>query len=300
MKNNIDHLSPVLEQGEHFFNVNGLTIHCYIRGNGPVLLLPSPGWGPSVNYIMPLTVLEKYCTVVYFDTRHSGKSTGPQDASQYGLENFVADIEHLRIFLKQEKIFVAGHSGGGHQALAYGIAHNDHLYGIITIDAIAASDEIRFAEMSQRIAKKKDEPFYKAHPEYYDRAFELMGSPDMAKMTIKQIIDITGGFYFYKPELAKTVFDSMECNDEVLKYTQQAGFQSKNLLSELYHITVPTLIISGEDDFMCDPISQAKRINENLPASTLVVIDESGHMPWIEQPQAFNSACERWFDEYFN
>ncbi|WP_114941217.1 alpha/beta fold hydrolase [Mucilaginibacter endophyticus] len=299
MKLTIDSSSPALEQGEHFFYINGFTMHCYIRGNGPVALIPSPGWGPSVDYMMPLTALEDFCTVVYFDTRHSGKSTGPKDPSLYSLENFIADIEALRKFLKQPKIFVAGHSGAGHQALAYGIACDERLYGIIAIDAIAAQDELRFAEMSRRIAKKKNEPYYTSHPEYYNRASELMRSPAKAQMTIKQIIDVTGGFYFYRPELAKEAFNKMECNDDVLKYTQEAAFQTKNLLPELHHITVPTLIISGEDDFMCDPISQAQRIHENISSSKLVIIKESGHMPWIEQPKAFNLACQNWLEETF-
>jgi hypothetical protein len=135
--------SSPLQQGVHFAGINGLTIHYYVSGRGPVMLIPSSGWGPSVNFVMPLPALERHCTTVYFDTRLSGQSTGPHDAQQYKLENFVADIEALRVYLGQDKIFVAGHSGGGHQVLAYGIAHSEHLLGLIAIDAIAAADGVR-------------------------------------------------------------------------------------------------------------------------------------------------------------
>jgi proline iminopeptidase len=291
--------SPSLAHGEHFADINGLTLHYYVSGQGPVMLIPSSGWGPSVNFVMPLPVLERHCTTVYFDTRHSGKSTGPADAAQYKLANFVADIEALRVYLRQDKIFVAGHSGGGHQVLAYGIAHSEHLLGIIAIDAIAAADGVRAEEMMRRVAKKKTEPFYLANPAYYDNAIALMTSPDRASLTIKEVIDATGGFYFYHPEMAEAIFSNMEANDEVLKYTQQAGFQSKNLLPELPRISVPTLIIVGEDDFMCDPISQGQRMHEAIASSTLVLIKESGHMPWLEQPAAFDAACEQWFNEHY-
>ena len=236
---------------------------------------------------------------MYFDTRHSGQSTGPDDAQQYKLENFVADIEAFRVHLGQDKIFVAGHSAGGHQVLDYGIAHSEHLFGIVSIDAIAAPDDARSEEMMRRIGKKKTEPFYLAHPGYYDNAIALMTSPDRASLTIKQVIDATGGFYFYRPELAEAVFSKMETNDQVLKYTMQAGFQSKNLLPELPRISVPTLIIVGEDDFTCDPITQGQRMHEAMPTSKLVIIPESGHMPWIEQPAAFEAACEQWFEKNF-
>ncbi len=291
-----DPSSPLLE-GEHFAEVNGITIHYYVKGSGPVMLVPSPGWGPSVNYIMPLTVCEQHCTVVYFDTRHSGRSTGPDNADQYKVEHFVADMEALRIHLGAEKIFVAGHSGGGHQVLAYGIEHSDHLLGIISIDAIAAADGVRGEELMRRIVKKKEEPFYIANPGYHDKATALMMSKDKAAITLKEVIDTMGAFYFYKPEMAETVFTGMEYNDEVFKLTQTSGFQGKNLLPELNRITVPTLIIAGDDDFICDPITQGERMRDKIASSRLVVIENCGHMPWIEQPEAFNAACETWFQE---
>jgi len=299
MKDPLIHASPLLAHGEHFTEVNGITLHYYVSGSGPVMLIPSSGWGPSIQAVMPLPVLERHCTTVYFDTRHSGKSTGPDDAQQYKLENFVADIDAFREHLGQDKIFVAGHSAGGYQVLAYGIAHSEHLLGIVAIDAPAAADGARSAEMMRRIGKKKTEPFYLANPGYYDNAVALLASQDRAALTIKQVLDATGGFYFYRPELAEAVFAQMETNDQVLKYTMQAGFQSQNLLAELPRISVPTLVISGEDDFTCDPITQAQRIHEALPSSTLAIIPESGHLPWIEQPAAFDAACEQWFEKNF-
>jgi len=293
-----DSSSP-LSFGEHFANINGIVIHYYVGGDGPVLLFPSPGWGPSVNYVIPMNCLEKHCTVVYFDARHSGKSTGPENPEGYKLENFVADIEALRIYLNQSKIFIAGHSGGGHQVLAYAIEYNDRLLGIISIDAIVAADSVRAEEMMRRITKKKNEPFYIANTGYHDRATELMLNSNKASLSLKEVISIMGAFYFYKPELAATVFENMEYNDEVFGYTQASGFQGKNLLPELYKITVPTLIIVGEDDFICDPLSQGLRMNERIKSSHLEIIIESGHMPWIEQPELFNSTCEAWFNINF-
>lgn len=299
MENFQSNTSTPLSSGEHFADVNGIKIHYYVRGNGPVLLFPSPGWGPSVNYVIPMNCLEKHCTVVYFDTRHSGKSTGPENSDGYKLDSFVSDIEALRIYFNQPKIFVAGHSGGGHQVLAYAVEYNERLFGIISIDAIAAADAVRAEEMMRRITKKKNEPFYIANPEYHDKATALMLNANKASLPLKEVISIMGAFYFYKPELASTVFENMEYNDDVFMYTQASGFQGKNLLPELHNISVPTLIIVGEDDFICDPISQGIRMNESIKSSRLEIIKESGHMPWIEQPELFNLVCEDWFKTNF-
>jgi proline iminopeptidase len=288
-----------LATGEHFAAVNNIIIHYHVAGNGPVLLLPSPGWGPSVDYIMPLPLFEQYFTMVYFDARHSGKSTGPEDPSQYALSNFIADIDALRIYLGQSKVYIAGHSGGGHQVLEYGIQHSDHLLGIIAIDAIAATDELRSEEMLKRILKKKNESFYVSNPSYYENASALMMGmgTDKTPRSLKEIIGIMGGFYFHAPELAEKTFQNLDLNDLVFGYTSSNGFQGKNLLVELNRITVPVLVIVGDDDFICDPVSQGARIHDRIAGSKLVIINNCGHMPWVEQPGEFYTQCEIWFKE---
>jgi proline iminopeptidase len=34
-----------LTPGDHFASINGIKLHYYVKGKGPVCLLPSPGWG---------------------------------------------------------------------------------------------------------------------------------------------------------------------------------------------------------------------------------------------------------------
>jgi proline iminopeptidase len=36
-----------------------------------------------------------------------------------------------------------------------------------------------------------------------------------------------------------------------------------------------------------------------IASATLVLIEKSGHMPWLEQPAAFEAACEQWFEENY-
>jgi proline iminopeptidase len=286
--------SPELAPGEHFAQVNGFTLHYTVRGAGPVMLVPASGWGPAVSHLIPLPGLEEHCTVVYFDTRHSGASTGPEDPGQYALEHFVADLEALRVHLGVERVFLAGHSGGGHQVLAHGIEHSDHLLGIIAIDAIIAADDVRMAEMLRRIEAKRSEPFYREHPDYIDTAMALMGGGGATRPTIQQVLDATGAFYFHRPELAAGAFAAMEFDDAVLAYTQASGFQSKDLLPDLPRITVPTLLVHGDDDFQCDPVSQGERAHAAMTTSQLELIADAGHMPWVEQPAAFAAVCSTW------
>jgi pimeloyl-ACP methyl ester carboxylesterase len=39
------------------------------------------------------------------------------------------------------------------------------------------------------------------------------------------------------------------------------------------------------------PISE--RLHEDIPESSLVIFEESGHLPWLEEPDAFFRELER-------
>jgi proline iminopeptidase len=234
---------------------------------------------------------------VYFDTRHSGRSTGPEDPTQYGLDHLVSDIDALRVHIGADRVFVAGHSGGGHQVLEYGIQHGDHLLGIIAIDAIVAADEVWSAERARRIAAKEHEPFYRANPDYYAGAVAIGRFGDR-RPTIAEVFAARGAFYYHDPEKGIAAYAAgMDYDDQLNAYSRASGFQSKNLLPDLHRITVPTLLVYGDDDFQCDPVTQGKRAHDVMPTSRLAVIPEAGHRPWVEQPASFAAACTAWLAE---
>ena|SRR5664279_682762 len=107
-----------LSKGDHFARINGIQIHYYVSGKGPVCLLPSPGWGPSIGYLKStLQPLENYFTIVYYDTRMSGESSGPVDTTKYTSKDFMDDMDSLRMYLHQQKVWLIGHSAGGFQVL---------------------------------------------------------------------------------------------------------------------------------------------------------------------------------------
>jgi proline iminopeptidase len=49
----------------------------------------------------------------------------------------------------------------------------------------------------------------------------------------------------------------------------------------------------GKDDFICPP-SRAKFLQEGIPNSEIVVFENSGHLSYIEEPEAFFEAVRGW------
>jgi proline iminopeptidase len=283
-----------LTPGSHTADVNGNRLHYEVRGSGPVLLFPSPGWGPSIAYLMPQPALEAHCTVVYFDTRHSGESTGPEDPTQYTLAHFVADIEGLRQHLGGQRVFLAGHSAGGQQVLVYAIGHSADLLGVIAIDAIAAPDDLRRQELMAAIERRRDHPFYVSRPGFLDAGLAIVTGTDSTPRSMTDVLDAIGPFYFHDPELAADVMPTLDVDETVNGYANASGFQGDDVLADLHRITVPTLVVVGDDDFICDPVSQAARIHLRIAGSTLAVIEDSGHVPWAEQPARFHAEVDAW------
>lgn len=54
----------------------------------------------------------------------------------------------------------------------------------------------------------------------------------------------------------------------------------------LHRITVPTLIIWGDDDQVL-PVSYGAAYRDLIPLSSMEVIAECGHLPHVEKAQAF-------------
>jgi pimeloyl-ACP methyl ester carboxylesterase len=79
-----------------------------------------------------------------------------------------------------------------------------------------------------------------------------------------------------------------------MRYTRASNFGSEYLFPELNKIKVPTLVVVGDDDIICNKVSQADRIVMNIPSSSEIVIKDAGHFPWVEQPTQFCSECITW------
>ena len=60
----------------------------------------------------------------------------------------------------------------------------------------------------------------------------------------------------------------------------------------LAQVSVPTLVITGEEDEMI-PVEESRRIASGIRGAKLVIIPGAGHLANLEQPDAFNDALQR-------
>jgi len=61
-------------------------------------------------------------------------------------------------------------------------------------------------------------------------------------------------------------------------------------------VACPTLVVAGEEDVLI-PAAEAEVLKRGIPGSRLVMIPRAGHLPNLEQPDAFNAVLTSWLGE---
>jgi proline iminopeptidase len=76
---------------------------------------------------------------------------------------------------------------------------------------------------------------------------------------------------------------------EVANYMMANEIPKYDVRVALPQTNVPTLVLAGRYDWVT-PLGQSQLMHELLPNSTLVVFDDSGHMPHIEENEKYLAA----------
>ena len=137
--------------------------------------------------------------------------------------------------------------------------------------------------------KRKGQP-------YFEKGSKIFFGKDTTKYKMKEMMQFIGPFYFHdKNKIADFVkLDDPQLSDKAAEYTIASKFGTEYLFPELNKIKVPTLIVVGDDDFICDKVSQADRIHKTITNSDEIIIKDAGHFSWIEQTKQFFADTEKW------
>jgi len=78
-------------------------------------------------------------------------------------------------------------------------------------------------------------------------------------------------------------------------YTSAEVRQAYDVTHRLPDIDMPTLVLVGREDPVCSP-AQAQILHEGIADSELLIFEQSGHFPNVEEPDLFVSKIREWFE----
>jgi len=257
-------------------------------GTGPVLVCHPGGPGFSSSYFGDLAGLWEKFTLVMLNPRGTGGSDRPPDPSAYQIDDYVADLEELRVHLGEERLLLLGHSHGGVVAQAYAAAYPGRVRRLILASSLARFGREQEAAMRAGMDRRSGQPWYA------DAAAALEEEQKVTFADDRQLTDL----FFREVPLYFAHYGAVEAgyadtlraetlNADALKLFNEKIFSTFDLRDRLPSITAPTLVITGDDDFMCGPVCAAE-ISAAIPGAREVIVGDSGHMVFVEQPQAFH------------
>jgi pimeloyl-ACP methyl ester carboxylesterase len=79
-------------------------------------------------------------------------------------------------------------------------------------------------------------------------------------------------------------------------YVWEPYFHNPKLRQRLHRINIPTLLLWGASDRFVTPGYYGAAYHEAIPEARLEVIEQAGHFPHLEQPQAFVERIRKFVD----
>lgn len=276
-------LADALMPESKVVTINNVAIHTVETGdpNGPLILLLH-GFGASTfSWQAVMEPLSAYGHVVAYDRPAFGLTERPMPSdwdkegfSPYSEEANIAYVIGLMDHFGAEQAILIGNSAGGRVALAAAAAHPERVQALVLVDA--AANGMRWNGFQQLLYRS---PQLRAIGPYAVRGIAASGDDSIRMAWHDPSLvtdDILAG---YRLPL------QVENWDRALWEFQRAG-ERPDLTAALKNLEIPALVMSGDDDRIIPP-ENAVALDALLPNSSLVIIENCGHLPHEEKPAVF-------------
>jgi pimeloyl-ACP methyl ester carboxylesterase len=255
---------------------DGVRLYFEETGSGtPVILVHEfagdlRSWEPQIRH------LGKRYRAIAYNARGFPPSDVPEHVSSYSQARAADDILAVLDHIGAPKAHVVGLSMGGFATLHFGLRHPTRALSLCIggcgYGAEPDKREIFRAEADAIAAMIRNE-----------------GMPAFAE---RYAYGPTRVQYENKDPRGHAEFKTMLSEHSAVgSANTQQGVQKErpslyNLVEEMQRLTVPTLIVTGDEDWPC--LLPGILMKQNIPSAALSVIPNSGHAINIEEPDEYN------------
>jgi proline iminopeptidase len=265
----------------------------YGQPGAPKLLVLHGGPGADHLYLLPqmLHLAEKY-ELFFYDQRGGGRSKSDARIPitwQTQVEDLGSVVQEFGL----DPLSIVGYSWGAMLALLYTIQQkaNPHLRApdrLALINPAPLTREYR-RQFEAEFTRRQQSPEIQRMRDELTASGQRERNPDAYR---QRAFELGVAGYFSDPAKARDLTPF-----RVVGRVQQSVWESLgdfDLIHDLKGIKIPSIVIAGRDD----PIPLASTVEAARALGThLVVLDECGHVPYVEQPQRLFAALDPFLDE---
>ena len=282
---------PPTEPGSHQAMLNGVACTYDVQGRGPLCIVLPGGPGMHPNYVGTFGGLTDFLTLVTLHPRGAGESGDAPDAD-YSLPAYAREVAALLDHLGRDRAIIFGHSHGGMIAQQFAIAFPQRVEKLILADTAASLGDF-VADLDAAVARYRDQPWF---PDAYDAirrewAGEYETADEMGDLWLREI-----PFYFREwgeqHEAYRATRPALPVRLDPLRQFNDREAPVMDLRPGLARVEAPALVLVGRYDFITTP-EMAADIARHLPHAQFVVFEQSGHLPFIEEPEAWRTTIRQ-------
>jgi pimeloyl-ACP methyl ester carboxylesterase len=225
---------------------------------------------------------QRYRCIAY-NARGYPPSDVPEDGGKYSQERARDDIRAVLDALKIDKAHIVGLSMGGFATLHFGFTYPERARSLVVAGCgYGATPDKRgqFAEEAEAAAAN----FEKIGMAKAGEGYAL--GPTRVQFQNKD----PRGWREFADQLAE---NSTEGAARTMRGVQKRRPSLFDLVDKMKAITVPTLIMTGDEDWPC--LEPAILMKRTIPTAALVVMPNAGHTINLEEPAAFNQHIADFF-----
>lgn len=254
-------------------------------GSGPPVLLLHGGPGLGFGYLRDLAdELAEENDVAWYQQR------GLEPSAAEGPYTVAADVGDARRVLDElgwGKVYVVGHSWGGHLALHVAEAMPERLLGVLAVDPLGAVGDGRWPEFDEEMFRRTPEAVRERAREIDERAMAGTADDDLALEGMRLVWPA----YFADPEHAPPMPELRVSRTRSGEMVPSILAALPALEAGLPRIRVPVGFVHGSRSPM--PVAASTDGAERIPGAWVEVVDGAGHFVWVEAPGAVREALRR-------
>jgi proline iminopeptidase len=265
-------------------SVEGAELFYTKRGRGPTcLVLSSIGTRPYERQ-MPAQI-DDHLQLVFVDLRGSGRSTG--EPGQLTFDVLAADLEAVRMDLGLERIAVLGHSILGILAIEYSRRCPASVSHVIAVGTPPFGDMARLSARATSFFEQD------ASDERKQLLRDNLAALPPGLPRTQAVFAYTPMRFFDPRFDAPPLFADAEVNPQFLVHAMGTLAPAWDITVGSSALAVPLLVALGRHDYVVPHVLWHDVI-PTLPRATVHLFEQSGHQPFVEEPDRFTAVLTDW------